>query len=646
MKTKMKLSLRNRGKLKQKFRFSIIAASAGFAGALAIAIFMIYGNFGVQKIAKALPGKDGAKIITVPNTIINEFTALTADVSVSGTLISVSGSGLNTNGRFSSVLSTGDLVMIIQMQGAAINTTDDSSSSWGEITSYNDCGNFEFAEVSDVPSATMIMLASGLNHSYTCSGKVQVIRVPRFSSLEITSSGSLTTQPWNGNFGGVCAIEVNGNTILNGTINVSGLGFRGGIAEQNSALPGNHGAFASINANDGAEKGEGIAGYQSVYDASGGRYGRGAPANGGGGGNSYNASGGGGANAGNVYDWNGMGNPDTSVNNWKICWNLESSGFASNISTGGGRGGYSSSMDSKDPLIHAPGSPLWGGDSRFNNGGYGGRPLDYSTEKFFLGGGGGAGDSDNGTGTSGVRGGGIVYLISNGTVSGTGSINANGHNGLTTMGPSGRDGTGGGGGGGSVMIYSTGIIANITINANGGKGGNQDLQNNSETEGSGGGGGGGYTGISNSSGVTLNVNGGIQGISNSITVSSFTPNGGTRGAAGMIGPQPSLPYSSGNVLSVMQSEYGTAPEAGTVKISPNPFSDTFTAQFNSDEKTECFVQLINSQGATVYSEKFLTVSGNNTFHFYAPAHFSSGNYLLRFSSGISPLGSAKVICKK
>ena len=34
----------------------------------------------------------------------------------------------------------------------------------------------------------------------------------------------------------------------------------------------------------------------------------------------------------------------------------------------------------------------WGGDNHKNRGGLGGRPLDYSTGKIFLGGGGGAGD--------------------------------------------------------------------------------------------------------------------------------------------------------------------------------------------------------------------------------------------------------------
>lgn len=61
----------------------------------------------------------------------------------------------------------------------------------------------------------------------------------------------------------------------------------------------------------GAEKGEGVAGYQAEYDAFGGRYCRAPGANGGGGGCAHNGGGGGGANAPNSSSnsayWSGNG---------------------------------------------------------------------------------------------------------------------------------------------------------------------------------------------------------------------------------------------------------------------------------------------------------------------------------------------------
>ncbi|MCE9538614.1 MAG: hypothetical protein K8R85_05275 [Bacteroidetes bacterium] len=65
-------------------------------------------------------GKDGNRSINTINTIVNEYTSLTADASAGSTSISVLGSGLNVNNRFFGNLAPGDMIMIIQMQGATI----------------------------------------------------------------------------------------------------------------------------------------------------------------------------------------------------------------------------------------------------------------------------------------------------------------------------------------------------------------------------------------------------------------------------------------------------------------------------------------------------------------------------------------------
>ncbi|HXP50231.1 MAG TPA: hypothetical protein VN922_09770, partial [Bacteroidia bacterium] len=117
-------------------------------------------------------GKNGP--ITIAATqIVNEYTTLTADIAAGATSITVANSGLNTKGRFSANLSTGDLVMIIQMQGATIlgaptnkffgnaNTATPEDSTFGGVTAYNNCGNYEFAEVLAVPNATTIQFDCG-----------------------------------------------------------------------------------------------------------------------------------------------------------------------------------------------------------------------------------------------------------------------------------------------------------------------------------------------------------------------------------------------------------------------------------------------------------------------------------------------------
>ncbi|MBP6334929.1 MAG: PKD domain-containing protein [Bacteroidia bacterium] len=472
-------------------------------------------------------GKDGAKIVnSVVN--VNVYTTLTANGVAGSTTLNVASSNLSSAGIFSSPLSQGDLLFIIQVQGIQISTIDDST--FGSILNIWNCGNHEFVQVASVPNATSITLSCALKKNYDAGGRVQVVRVPRYSSLTINGTGSVTCPAWNGATGGVLAMEVQGNTIINtgGNIDVNGKGFRGGALAENASWWGvnNH---ISPNTDYGAEKGEGIAGNQTDYDAMGGRYSKGAPANGGGGANAHNAGGGGGANAGNVSSWTGRGNPDISNATWAAAWNLEYAGFATSTSTGGGRGGFTFSGSNQNALTTGPSNAAWGGDARAEQGGRGGRPLSYATGKIFMGGGGGAGDQNNNAGGVGGAGGGIAYLLAYGDVSGGGVIRANGVNGANS---NGTDGAGGGGGGGTVLVPALGNISGISISANAGGGGNQSVSFGTlEAEGPGGGGGGGYIGISNGA-ITRSAAGGANGTTNSISLTEFPANGATRGGSG------------------------------------------------------------------------------------------------------------------
>ncbi len=394
-------------------------------------------------VLRAQKGKDGL-LVTSNVAIVNEYTSLIANANAGSTTIYVSNTDLNTHFRFAHSLSTGDLVMIIQMQGATINGKPDISnttistpndSSWGAIINYNNCGNYEFREVASVPNDTTIILACPLHNNYTDTGIVQIVRVPRFSLLIVNNNGIVTCDAWDSVTGGIVAIENEGNTSINagGMIEASDSGFRGGYLQNSNAISRGITDFASNQPNNnGAYKGEGIAGYLKEYNRFGGSICRGAPANGGGGGDSWNAGGGGGANAGNVSGWvNGYGIPDISTPNYITAWNLEDTWMSSFIGAGGGRGGYTWSSSGPSPLVYGPGYVGYSGDDRRSVGGLGGRPLDYSTGKLFLGGGGGAGSEDNNDGGYGGRGGGLVYLISYGTISGGGMIEANGQNGIT-----------------------------------------------------------------------------------------------------------------------------------------------------------------------------------------------------------------------
>ena len=65
-------------------------------------------------------GKDGPRTITALNTVVNEYTILTTNAFAGSTGITVNNSGLNLNSRFPTALSAGDLLLIIQLQGAEL----------------------------------------------------------------------------------------------------------------------------------------------------------------------------------------------------------------------------------------------------------------------------------------------------------------------------------------------------------------------------------------------------------------------------------------------------------------------------------------------------------------------------------------------
>jgi MYXO-CTERM domain-containing protein len=509
------------------------------------------------KVKQAEVGKDGTPpAITAPTTV-NGYAALGADAAAGARSITYA---VTADALFT-VLEEGDLVLIIQMQGATINPTDaadaqfPATSAYGAVTALGGAGKYELAGVEGVNTGTRtISLACRLKNSYTTAGKTQIIRVPQYATLTVNSGGSITAPAWNGTTGGVVAVHAESTVTLNGTgkIDVSGLGFRGGARDTSSAPQGDpkNVIFRSDDPLDGGEKGESVAGYQDGYPNAR-YYGRGAPANGGGGGNSHNSGGGGGANAASGAAWTGQGVMAgcTATSPWRL-----DDGYTSNPATakcatsqGGGRGGYSLSFASnQDPTSLAPGDTNWRGNRREQVGGLGGRPVPNSVggtdPRLFVGGGGGAGDGDNNLAGPGGNGGGLVFVIAGVGVAGDGSIVANGALGgdATVTGNNYNDAAGGGGGGGTIVISAPTISA-ISITANGGRGGNHAGgstnagQNTEEAEGPGGGGGGGYVAVTGTSTATIEADGGDAGTTDRTVMTDFPQNGATAGNAGVTG---------------------------------------------------------------------------------------------------------------
>jgi gliding motility-associated-like protein len=306
-----------------------------------------------------------------------------------------------------SLFSYGNRVMIIQMKGSVIDTTN--TPNFGDIINLNDCGNYEFCHVSSI-SGNTIFLTAPLQRSYNASGTVQLIKVPQYTNA--TVSAPITCPTWNGSIGGVIVIECSGVLTLNDSIDAKGKGFiLGGVSPTGYNCPGSFDYFYPSTSYFGAEKGEGI----SLLNPSKNN-GMGKRANGGGGGNNVNAGGGGGANFG-----------------------------------AGGNGGNS-----------------WEGCPIMDIGGRGGQPLPYTNtlNKVFLGGGGGGGQQNNLQATPGTNGGGIVIIRAT-SINGNGqTINASAFDVLT----GGCDGTGGAGAGGTILLDVGSFNGTLNVNAKGGDG--------------------------------------------------------------------------------------------------------------------------------------------------------------------------------
>jgi hypothetical protein len=517
--------------------------------------------------ARAQAGKNGALVVSGPNVVVNQYTALATDAAAGAVSLTVAST---------TSLSPGDLVMVIQMQGASIDASN--TAAYGTVTALGNTGNYELAVVQAVPNGTTLALSQGLTNAYSAAGKAQVVRIPRLTTVTVNSGASITGAAWNGSTGGVVALEAQGTVAVEGSITATGLGFRGGAFADNAV---NNNSNYVGTGNVGGEKGEGIAGYGSSYP--GGSRGRGAAANGGGGGNSVNAGGGGGANAGSLAEWTGRGNPSLATAAWATAWNLETAGFATATSSGGGRGGYAVSDNNLDALSVGPGQSAWGVYSRANTGGLGGRPLDYSTGRLFLGGGGGTGDGNTSVAGVGGRGGGLIYVVAP-TLTGSGRVQANGAAGADSYANSDfADGAGGGGAGGT-MVLAVDNLGALTVEANGGAGGNT-YNTVVKGYGPGGGGGAGYIGLKSGvavNGTALVLNGGAGGNSSSPGLTEFTPNGATAGGGNTV----VLRTTSAVPLPVSWVSFGASREPARTRLSWTTAQEKNNAYFQPERSLD------------------------------------------------------------
>ena len=193
------------------------------------------------------------------------------------------------------------------------------------------------------------------------------------------------------------------------------------------------------------------------------------------------------------------------------------------------------------------GSGGFGGDSwdtNLSDGGEGGTAFPATIDRIALGGGGGAGSRNNSDGdnqaSSGSAGGGIIFIRTD-SLTGTATLTANGA--AAYIGTSNDAGGGGGAGGSIIVLAANGGESGLTLQANGGRGGDawdSDPYSLADRHGPGGGGAGGVIFVSGAP-ASSSVTGGGNGT----TLNPGVAYGATPGTAGTVATTATLSQVTG-----------------------------------------------------------------------------------------------------
>ncbi len=395
-------------------------------------------------------GSDGAITVTATkniNTDIIGASRLTYADGIAYRVIAPSSSSTSVSrysgsDTISNGIAANDEVLLINLQG----TNGDSA----------DVGNYEFMKVSSVTVSTITFpkaITKTFAGTTASNQKVIVQRVPQYTNVTLSSSGSLTASVWEalattptgaaGYLTSIVAFRATGTvTVGSGTsITANSLGYRGGSTYADSgSYPRNGAGGEAFCGAGGTPSGGAGAGGAAYMDGTGG------VGYCGGGGNSANGSASLGGAGGASWSGGGAG------------YGTFGGGGKNNTNaTNGANGGTNSS-----------------GNGGTAGGGGGGTYGTATLSSLFLGSGGGKGSADyrfNSNSGNGGKGGGIIFIAGN-TVTVSGSITSNGAAGENYSSGISISGGGGGGSGGSVLIVSgASTLGTSLVSSSGGTGG-------------------------------------------------------------------------------------------------------------------------------------------------------------------------------
>lgn len=153
-----------------------------------------------------------------------------------------------------SAFSPGDTVLIIQMKGLAINTSNDAN--FGARQNVYSAGKYEIIRIASI-SGNDITLANDMTNTYDENGHTQMVKIPGYYNATVT--GDITCPEWDtiSGKGGVVAMIVGNKLTLEADIDVTGKGFNGAQAYTTSLVE-----CTSVNANYYYPAGSDSAGYK------------------------------------------------------------------------------------------------------------------------------------------------------------------------------------------------------------------------------------------------------------------------------------------------------------------------------------------------------------------------------------------------
>ncbi len=292
--------------------------------------------------------------------VLNAYAKITSVTG--GSVLALS--NVNQTGH---TFTVGGQVVIMQMQDNVIGTNTTNASTFGDLSTIANAGNYEIRTIAArTPTSgtpTSITLTAVLANTFNtgANSSAQLISF-RDLGANYTTSANITCLDWNGNVGGVIAISVTNTLTLQHRILADNNGFRRGRESNDNGGPicnASNSTMYRANDRDLGEKGEGIyLSTSNTFDDA-----RGKILNGGGGGGDHNAGGAGGGNF-----------------------------------SAGGNGGVGYNNCTSNP-----------------GGGLGGIALNthISASRVFMGGGGGGGQQNNGNSSEGGDGGGIILIKAN-----------------------------------------------------------------------------------------------------------------------------------------------------------------------------------------------------------------------------------------